>query len=583
MIFISSLFWLQSSLSKTTAFKLVLPHHYYSRSHIIRSFDTFIICNTKRISSHSIIKGRQRQQKLEIEKVRSSSTFCFLISSSSRLFSTKRQTPLTSKNNILATEASIEISSVINDEESTVLNQQLLMTSSSKDTMTKNTNETNEETFYNNNNHVNNIENKAKIVTDIQHCGIRIREEGKLVAFPTETVYGLGANAFNIDAILSIFAAKERPLTDPLIVHVLHSHDAYPLWNATANNDINTEQQQDHDNNDIITEERILKLLCNTFWPGPLSIVAKSTTTSCMIPNIVMANTGYVACRSPSNTIARQLLKEAAVPIVAPSANKFGHVSPTSSQHVYNDLYNEDVWIINNNNNNIPSDNNECCEVGVESTVAKVEELDGIIYITILRQGAISEYDITSCLESAGLMVKQDISTASDNSHIIIRSNLKQATKDTVANIAPGQLIKHYSPNVPSFLVSDQCIKDYNDQLQEQDNNSNMIKELLQYAIIIDYGQRLISMKDIVLQYRDLSYNENSTIGANILFDTLRWAENIPNAKIIFFPTIQQHEDNNDIPPPFDALTLAIQDKLTRAASGVTINSFTEAYDKIKS
>jgi hypothetical protein len=115
------------------------------------------------------------------------------------------------------------------------------------------------------------------------------------------------------------------------------------------------------------------------FWPGSLTVVAKANRT--VVPDIDMAHTGYVACRSPSHALARQLLTCARVPIAAPSANRFGHVSPTCPTHVMDDLSSEDIWIIDpnlnktltnhNGENNEESMTNARCDVGVESTVAK--------------------------------------------------------------------------------------------------------------------------------------------------------------------------------------------------------------------
>ena len=110
---------------------------------------------------------------------------------------------------------------------------------------------------------------------------------------------------------------------------------------TTTSNGNNTDEQQTKKRREI--EKQALSILTSSFFPGPLTIVARANPT---IPQILMANTGYVACRSPSHPIARSLIKYARVPIAAPSANKFGHVSPTLASHVYDDLKFENVWIV---------------------------------------------------------------------------------------------------------------------------------------------------------------------------------------------------------------------------------------------
>ena len=351
---------------------------------------------------------------------------------------------------------------------------------------------------------------KAKIVSpsQLKECGERLRQ-GDLVAFPTETVYGLGCHALDPVAVQKIFTAKERPLTDPLIVHVNHASDALNLW-------------QNH-------SDPALLALTNTFWPGPLTIVAKAAPT---VPQILMANTGFVACRSPSHTIARQLIDCAQVPIAAPSANKFGHVSPTKASHVWDDLHSENVWII---------DAPEVCHVGVESTVAKVSD-NG--HVTVLRQGAISVEEIAACLHNAGLTN-------------VVERNTERAVQEHVATVAPGQTIRHYSPNIPSYMIASAMSTS---PLSEENRLT------LATTIIIDFGGLLQSWNQYALAYRDLSCTGDSEVAARDVFDTLRWAERIKGGSRIVFPDIPSLAGTG-------ALTLALKDRLTRAASGVVIDT----------
>lgn len=166
---------------------------------------------------------------------------------------------------------------------------------------------------------------------------------GQLVSFPTETVYGLGADATNENAILEIYRTKRRPLSDPIIVHVLGFEEAMKLVCVESE-----------------TEKKLFKKLTDEFWPGPLTVILKANLD--ILPAVVTAQTGFVGIRSPKYELARKLIRESNRPIGAPSANLFSHVSPTSACHVFNDFYDQNITIING----------ERCEYGVESTVVKI-------------------------------------------------------------------------------------------------------------------------------------------------------------------------------------------------------------------
>lgn len=363
------------------------------------------------------------------------------------------------------------------------------------------------------------IQARVVPVDRLEECGERLRQ-GQLVAFPTETVYGLGCHALDEQAILKVFAAKERPLTDPLIVHVSTFNDASPLW--------------DNPN------DPALQSLTQSFWPGPLTLVAKAAAH---IPPLLMAHTGYVACRSPQHALAQALLDTAKVPIAAPSANKFGHVSPTRAEHVWDDLKYENVWIV---------ESNEGCNVGVESTVAKLSldnEHHGVI--TVLRQGAISIQQIEKCLAHSGLL-----------SLYRVELQTKRTSPDHIATVAPGQSVRHYSPNIPSFLVTAKCAAA---------TVSDADLQVLKTDIVIDFGGILSHWKAHAVAYRDLSVSGNSDEAAQTVFETLRWAEVVQGGSRILFPDLDASTDGAD------ALVLAIKDRLTRAASGVTIDSLVES------
>ena len=225
----------------------------------------------------------------------------------------------------------------------------------------------------------------------LKEAGQAIRE-GKIVAFPTETVYGLGADALNEEAVKKIFLAKDRPLYDPLIVHITCLEDAI----------------------DLVEElPPIVRTLGQTFWPGPLTMVMKKSKN---ISDIVTSGLDTVAIRIPGHPVAQALIREAKKPIVAPSANLFTHVSPTNAQHVIDDLKGKVDIII---------DSGETT-VGVESTVVDITELP----LKILRLGG-------TTLESIQKITEK-----------IIIANENEGLKKS-----PGMLKKHYAPKARLILA----------------------------------------------------------------------------------------------------------------------------------
>ena len=388
----------------------------------------------------------------------------------------------------------------------------------------------------------------------LSECGDRLRS-GDLVSFPTETVYGLGCHALDPEAVSKVFRAKERPLTDPLIVHITNTLDAMKLWDASASTSTTSP-------NDTSVEGRALHALCDAFWPGPLTVVAKAAPS---VPGIVMAGTGYVACRSPSHPVARALIDAAQVPIAAPSANKFGHVSPTRADHVLDDLGDEDVWVVDPSIGSEGGESDEVasretvCNVGVESTVAKVEmSSEDSGKVVVLRHGAVSTTDIRRALDKVGLSEQIEVMA-------VVRS-----TGDHVAHVAPGQTIRHYSPDVVSYMIAHSRYGQGMELGREE-------TAFLSQAVVIDFAGRLSALKDYALAYRDLSSGGDSSEAAAKVFDALRWAENVQGAERVYFPEIVVSQPASDTAATpvgeEDALTLAVKDRLTRAASGVVIDT----------
>lgn len=228
--------------------------------------------------------------------------------------------------------------------------------------------------------------------------GGRLIRNGELVAFPTETVYGLGANGLDGEAVNRIFEAKSRPNDNPIILHIAKKNEARTLWDTVPDN---------------------ASLLMDAFWPGPLSLVY---TKSDIVPDEVTAGGDTVALRMPDNKTALALIRAAGVPIAAPSANVSGRPSPTTAAHVLEDLGGKIPLILDGG----PSIS------GVESTVLYAGKKP-----VLLRPGAITK----SMIESVIGPIK-------------LHDSLLKPFANTEEVSSPGMKHKHYAPNAEVILVS---------------------------------------------------------------------------------------------------------------------------------
>ncbi len=223
--------------------------------------------------------------------------------------------------------------------------------------------------------------------------------DGEVVVFPTETVYGLGADAFQPAALERIFAAKGRPYSDPLIVHIAAERTLELLTTTMPGQ---------------------AKRLAQAFWPGALTLILPRGPR---VPRLVTAGLETVAIRMPRHAVALALIRTLGSPIAAPSANRFMHVSPTTAQHALADLAGRVPLILDAGP----------CEIGVESTV-----LDLCSEVPrILRPGGVSLEALRSVLP--------DVQPP-------MRSKATSENEDIVAKKAPGQLLTHYAPGVPLLL-----------------------------------------------------------------------------------------------------------------------------------
>jgi L-threonylcarbamoyladenylate synthase len=230
---------------------------------------------------------------------------------------------------------------------------------------------------------------------NLRFLAARLRA-GELVAAPTETVYGLAANALDASACQKIFAAKGRPAADPLIVHI-HGLDQL---------------------SELCTPNAAARKLAKAFWPGPLTFVLPKHS---VVPDVVTSGRPSVAVRMPAHPLFRRLLKLARVPLAAPSANPFGYVSPTTAEHVRDGLGDKISYILDGG----PA------KIGLESSIVDLRDPERP---RLLRPGAITRQEIERVLGRK------------------LVTSPKPSGRGAGAQLAPGMLARHYSPRTPLVL-----------------------------------------------------------------------------------------------------------------------------------
>lgn len=252
----------------------------------------------------------------------------------------------------------------------------------------------------------------AIIGTDIQKAMALLCDQ-QVVAIPTETVYGLAGNGFSEKAVAQIFAVKNRPFFDPLILHIGN----LKMLEQIAS-----------------TLPPLALQLAQQFWPGPLTLVLPKTAN---VPNLVTAGSDWVAVRMPKHPLALALLQNLSFPVAAPSANPFGYISPTSAQHVANQLGDKIPYILDGGSS----------EVGVESTIVQIIEDK----IRVLRLGGLSIEDLQQCL---GKEIT-DITLSASNPK------------------APGMLSSHYAPTKPLYMLQNN--QSWEEALQQMPPNTAIL------------------------------------------------------------------------------------------------------------
>ena len=295
---------------------------------------------------------------------------------------------------------------------------------------------------------------------EIEFAG-KILKSGGLVAFPTETVYGLGADATNVEAVKKIFEAKGRPQDNPLIVHIADFKNI----------------------KEYVTEvPYIAQKIMEAFWPGPLTVILKKSSK---IPSITSAGLESVGIRMPSNVIARELIKAAGLPIAAPSANISGRPSPTEVQRCIEDLMGKVDCIVGGGS----------CDVGVESTIIDCT----VDPPCILRPGAIT----------IEMLKKLD-------DRIYIDKAIMKKPELNFKPKAPGMKYRHYAPKAPLKIVQgdlQKTIAKINEMVQNYMDDKKLVGIMATDESICQYLQgQVVSLG---------SRKDLKTIAQN-LFETLR-------------------------------------------------------------
>ena len=219
---------------------------------------------------------------------------------------------------------------------------------------------------------------------------------GELVAIPTETVYGLGADGLNPEAVAKIFKAKGRPQDNPLILHIAEAKDMEKYCHSIPD---------------------AAYALAEKFWPGPLTMVLPAKDC---VPKCTTAGLPTVAIRCPDCAVTRNIIRAAGVPVAAPSANTSGRPSPTTAEHVLEDLYGKVPYIIDGGQS----------DVGLESTIVLPDAVENAV--TVLRPGGITPKDLAGVCD-----------------RVVLDKALTEQLKEGERPLAPGMKYRHYAPKAP--------------------------------------------------------------------------------------------------------------------------------------
>lgn len=299
-----------------------------------------------------------------------------------------------------------------------------------------------------------------------------IIKNGGLVVFPTETVYGLGADATNAEAVKKIYVAKGRPSDNPLIIHIARPEDA-ELYTYTNS---------------------LYYSLAKRFMPGPITVILKSKET---VPLTTRGGLDTVAVRCPENSIARELIRLSETAIAAPSANISGTPSPTAASHVIKDMTGRVDVIIDGGD----------AEIGLESTIVKI---DGDDSVTLLRPGKITVDDL--------LTVVNEVRIAD-----AVTDKLKEGERA----LSPGMKYRHYAPKAELVLLD----ADFDEFVDFVSQNASDCVAVIAYSDILDKLSGVLNPDSIF----DLGSFSEKNVQARRLFDILRKTDE-GSYKVIYAP-----------------------------------------------
>lgn len=335
------------------------------------------------------------------------------------------------------------------------------------------------------------ITDLAAQAQDIAQAAQVIRAGG-LVVFPTETVYGLGGDGTNADASRAIYAAKGRPSDNPLIIHVAEPEDAEPY---------------------AVTDSLYYRL-AEAFMPGPLTVIMPRRET---IPLSTTGGLDSVAVRCPSHPVAHALIAAAGVPIAAPSANLSGKPSPTCAGHVIDDLSGRVDIII---------DGGEC-DIGLESTIVKLDRDEKGEFLTLLRPGGIT-YDALCCVWD----------------RVVIAPAVTEQLSKDARPLSPGMKYKHYAPKTPVVLLdgTPDAVLSYLQKKQAEET-----------CVILCFDEEVPFLKDERLL--PVGARDDLALHAHTLFARLRESDGF-GADVVYAHL-----------PPREGLGLALYNRMIRAAA----------------
>lgn len=299
---------------------------------------------------------------------------------------------------------------------------------------------------------------------------------GEIIVFPTETVYGIGADALNPEAALKIFEAKQRPVDNPLIVHVANENEIGKVAEVTS---------------------AVEQMLIDNFMPGPITIILKKKK---IIPDVVSAGLDTIGVRMPSNEIAHKIIEDAGVPIAAPSANVSGRPSGTNLLDIRDELEEKVSVVIDGGN----------CQIGLESTVVKV--MDGVP--VILRPGKVTPEEIKKVVGK-----------------VQIDSKVFEKVLENEKVESPGMKYRHYAPKTKCKLI-------YSEEEEKQIKIIKRIIKENKNIVVLCFKEHIKEFSENSVKFIDIGSKDNLNEFAKNVYSDLRAADR-ENADLILIEGVE--------------------------------------------